>query len=159
MEIKAVRKKKEEPITDEAITARLPEDVVALVLAVSQDEKLASSEPEVQNLLPPTEVINCVLAQAGLRKPSTADEIGRADDWMNDQQSWQDRAMSVENQLQKLEPFTREGAMAGRIPGWAIHPWASGLLHKWSSGLQKAVLDAESYVIQKSPTFMRGKIR
>jgi hypothetical protein len=150
METANQKKKKPEEGTDAAIVAMLPDDIVALIIAVGSDPSLSTESPEVQSLLPSSQVMNAVLANAGLRQPSPASEVALAQEWVEDQVEWQNRAMSAEKQLQSKFPFTREEAKQGNIPGWMAYPWSAGLLYKWSKGLQSAVLDAESYILQNS---------
>jgi hypothetical protein len=135
--------------TDKSVASQLPEEIIAFVLAVGSDRKINTNDPEIRELLPSAEVIRAVLADAGLAPASQTSDLDQAQAWVEEQRSWQDRAVKVQKELQEKFPFTKEAAMKGEIPSWATEPWATRLLYQWSAGLQESVLEAETFLLNK----------
>lgn len=136
-------------LTDNSIVARLPEEIIALVLAVTSDITINRENQEVNELLPHPAVVRAVMADAGLVPASPPQDLDQADAWMQEQLTWQDRAMLVQAQLQEQFPFTKDEAIKGELPEWATEPWATRLLYQWANGLQEAVLEAETFLLNK----------
>lgn len=136
-------------LTDKTIAEKLPEEIIAFIIAVGTDRTIDIKDSEVAELMPPSEVVRAVLANAGLVKPSQSADLDQAEAWMVEQKEWQDRAVKVQAQLQEKFPFTKESAMKGEIPSWATEPWSTRLLYQWANGLQDAVLEAETYLLNK----------
>ena len=136
-------------LTDSTIAQQLPEEIIAFILTVARDKTIDRRDPEIAELMPSEEIVQAVLADAGLASASTSASLDQADAWIKDQRQWQDRAVLVQAQLQEQFPFTKESAMKGDIPKWALEPWSTKLLYQWSQGLQEAVLEAETYILNK----------
>lgn len=135
-------------LTDKIIASRVPEEIAGLVLALGTAATV--DDDEVAYLLPSREVINAILAAEGKAQPSSTASLDQAQAWIDEQAVWQNRAMKVEEELQKQFPFTRERAAKGEIPRWVTEDWAPKLIYKWSDGLRNAVLDAEDYIKNKT---------
>ena len=136
-------------LTDKIIATQPPEEIIALIVAVGSDITINRENREVAELLPHPAVVRAVMADAGLVPASTPQDLDQADAWIKEQTSWQDRAMLVQAQLQEQFPFTKEQALEGNLPAWAVEPWATRLLYQWADGLQEAVLEAETFLLNK----------
>lgn len=136
-------------LTDKIIATQLPEEIIALILAVGSDTSINREDREVAELLPHPAVVRAVMADAGLVPASASQDLDQAEAWIKEQTTWQDRAMLVQAQLQERHPFTKEQALDGKLPVWAVEPWATRLLYQWSNGLQEAVLEAETFLLNE----------
>ena len=136
-------------LTDATIAAQVPEEIIALILAIGTDSNFDADQDEIAILLPAPEVVAAVLAANGHLSESEVQDLDQAQAWLTEQKQWQDRAMKVEAELQRRFPFKREQAMNKQIPDWMVQPWAVKLLYKWSSGLYEAVQSGEAYLISK----------
>jgi hypothetical protein len=136
-------------LTDKIIATQIPEEIIALIVAVGSDKTIDKNNQEVKELLPHPAVVRAVMAEAGLAAASPAQDLDQADAWIREQRDWQTRAMLVQAQLQEQFPFTKEQATKGNLPVWAVEPWATKLLYQWADGLQEAVLQAETFLLNK----------
>lgn len=136
-------------LTDNAIASRLPEEVIALIVAIGTDININRENQEAAEMLPHSTVVRAVMADAGLLPASEPQDLISADAWIKEQITWQDRAMLVQAQLQEQFPFTKEQAVNGEIPEWSTEPWATKLLYQWANGLQEAVLQAETFLLNQ----------
>ena len=136
-------------LTDKIIASQIPEEIVALIIAVGSDITINKENPEIAELLPHPAVSRAVMADAGLLPASESHQLDQADSWIKEQAGWQDRAMKVQSQLQEKFPFSKDAALKGELPEWAIEPWATRLLYQWADGLQEAVLEAETFLLNK----------
>lgn len=141
-------------VDDKSIAGSLPDEIVALIMAVAGKKKDPSiktdiTTEEIANLLPSKEVVNAVLAANGERNASPTNELDQARAWIKNQRELQTKAMMLEKQLQEFAPFGKEQAVKGEIPEWVTESWATRLIHKWSAGLSDAVEDAEAYLFSK----------
>lgn len=131
---------------DAKVVARLPEEIVALVLSIGTDPDYDTTDPEIAAVLPSPEVIAAVLAANGHRAASPVQDIDQALAWMDEQALWQTRATKVEAELQRRFPFQKDQALKGEIPAWMAEPWAVRLIYKWSDDLADAVESAEQFL-------------
>ncbi|MBM4074568.1 MAG: hypothetical protein FJ267_02840 [Planctomycetes bacterium] len=136
-------------LTDQIIASQIPEEIVALIIAINSDPTINKSDPDIREMLPSTEVCMAVVADAGLESASPSQVLDQADAWMREQRTWQDRAMKVQASLQERFPFSKESAVKGELPEWSLEPWATKLLFQWADGLQNSVLEAETYLLNK----------
>lgn len=105
-------------------------------------------------MLPPRFVRDALLSEKGITAPRGDAQQELVRDWFARQQLAQSEAMQIQNVLQKVEPMTQELAMTGKLPLWAIKPWAVTLMFDWSAELPDAVTEAKEYLLerQKAPT-------
>lgn len=141
-------------VDDKSVAASLPDEIVALVMAVAGRKndpsiKTDITTEEIANLLPSKQVVNAVLAANGQREPSNVADLDQAMAWVKNQRELQSKAMLLEKQLQDFAPFGKEQAVNGEIPEWVTESWATRLIHKWSTGLGDAIADAEAYLFGK----------
>lgn len=137
-------------LTDETIAAKLPDDIIALVISVGTDPSLGTTDPELARVLPSPEVSAAVLAANGHREKSSIQDLDQAQAWLDDQALWQTRATKVEAELQRRFPYLKEQALKGEVPEWMTEPWAVRLIYKWADGLADAVERAEEFIKQKT---------
>ena len=141
-------------VDDKSVAASLPDEVVALVMAVAGKKndpsiKTDITTDEIANLLPSKQVVNAILAANEQREPSSTADLDQAMAWVKNQRELQVKAMILEKQLQDFMPFGKEQAMKGEIPEWVTESWATRIIHKWSAGLGDAISDAEAYLFGK----------
>jgi len=136
-------------LTDKIIASQIPEEITALVLAINGDLSINKTDPDIKQLLPSIEVCQAIVADAGLEKASSSQALDQADAWLKEQRTWQDRAMKAQAMLQEKFPFSKQSALKGELPDWALEPWATKLLYQWADGLQNSVLEAETYLLNK----------
>ncbi len=132
--------------TTNSIIKRIPEDVVELIARVLGDSDIRNDDKDVKMLLPSSPVVNVILGYIGVGDPVKQSDLDQSEAWLEEQYKWQDRASSVKDKLQELQPFNEEQALEGKIPLWMNAPWAQKLLFSWSDGLRDAVIEAEEYV-------------
>jgi hypothetical protein len=135
-----------QPLTDQTISARVPEEIIALIIAIGTDPDLSEDDPEIAALLPAPEVVAAVLAANGHLSESPVQDLDQAEAWLREQAGWQDRAMKAEAELQRRFPFGKEQALNRQVPSWMGEPWASKLLYQWAESLKDAVLGAEAFL-------------
>lgn len=141
---------------DAKVVARLPEEIIALVLSIGTDPDYDTNDPEIAAVLPSPEVIAAVLAANGHRPASPVQDIDQALAWMDEQALWQTRATKVEAELQRRFPFQKDQALKGEIPAWMTEPWAVRLIYKWSDDLADAVESAEQFLKKQSDGVSNG---
>ena len=134
-------------ITPDELVARMPEDFTELIGRFIADPDINTEHLDVQELMPSTACVALIANHLGLEKePLGTDELDQAKAWLDEQASWQDRSVAVQQKLAEKAPFGEEQAMKGEIPLWMNAKWAPILLFQWSDGLRDAVLQAEEYV-------------
>ena len=110
----------------------IDQDLVAMLEATKH---LSGRElEEAREALPPTEVCDAILSDV---------DTDEAAFWYNTQRDWQRRARAV---LGKLEPPTREMALADELPSWLVEKWAKFIVLEWSHKLGWAVERAEEWL-------------
>ena len=134
-------------ITPDELVARMPEDFTELIGRFIADPDINTEHLDVQELMPSPACVALIANHLGLEKePLGTDELDHAKAWLDEQASWQDRSVAVQQKLAEKAPFGEEQAMKGEIPLWMNAKWAPILLFQWSDGLRDAVLQAEEYV-------------
>ena len=134
-------------ITPDELVARMPEDFTELIGRFIADPDINTEHLDVQELMPSPACVALIANHLGLEKePLGTDELDQAKAWLDEQASWQDRSVAVQQKLAEKAPFGEEQAMKGEIPLWMNAKWAPILLFQWSDGLREAVLQAEEYV-------------
>ena len=133
--------------TPQELISRIPEDFVDLVGRFIGDSDINTDLEEVKELMPASPVVSLIANQLGINTdPLPTNELDQAKAWIDEQSSWQDRAVAVKQKLSEKFPFTEVEAGKGEIPSWMHAPWAPTLLFQWSEALRDAVLQAEEYV-------------
>lgn len=136
-----------ELLTSAVIVARLPEEIVDLVGRFIGDSDIDTDLEEVKVLMPASPVVSIIAYYLGIStEDPSINELDQAKAWIDEQSSWQDRAVAVKQKLSEKFPFTEVEAGKGEIPSWMHAPWAPTLLFQWSEALRDAVLQAEQYV-------------
>ena len=134
-------------MTPKELVARMPEDFVELIGRFISDPDINTEHLDVQELMPSQPCVALIANHLGLEKePLGTYELDQAKAWLDEQSSWQDRSVAVQQKLAEKAPFGEEQAMKGEIPLWMNAKWAPKLLFQWSYGLRDAVLQAEEYV-------------
>ena len=134
-------------MTPKELVARMPEDFVELIGRFISDPDINTEHLDVQELMPSQPCVALIANHLGLEKePLGTYELDQAKAWLDEQSSWQDRSVAVQQKLAEKAPFGEEQAMKGEIPLWMNAKWAPKLLFQWSDGLRDAVLQAEEYV-------------
>ena len=134
-------------MTPKELVARMPEDFTELICRFIADPDINTEHLDVQELMPSQPCVALIANHLGLEKePLGTDELDQAKAWLDEQSSWQDRSVAVQQKLAEKAPFGEEQAMKGEIPLWMNAKWAPKLLFQWSDGLRDAVLQAEEYV-------------
>ena len=134
-------------MTPKELVARMHEDFVELIGRFISDPDINTEHLDVQELMPSQPCVALIANHLGLEKePLGTDELDQAKAWLDEQSSWQDRSVAVQQKLAEKAPFGEEQAMKGEIPLWMNAKWAPKLLFQWSDGLRDAVLQAEEYV-------------
>ena len=134
-------------MTPKELVARMPEDFTELIGRFIADPDINTEHLDVQELMPSPACVALIANHLGLEKePLGTDELDQAKAWLDEQASWQDRSVAVQQKLAEKAPFGEEQAMKGEIPLWMNAKWAPILLFQWSDGLREAVLQAEEYV-------------
>ena len=136
-----------EVLTSAVIVSRLPEEIVDLVGRFIGDSDIDTDLEEVKVLMPASPVVSVIAYYLGISSEDPSGHVlDQAKAWMDEQSSWQDRAVAVKEKLSEKFPFTETEASKGEIPSWMHAPWAPTLLFQWSEALRDAVLQAEEYV-------------
>ena len=134
-------------MTPKELVARMPEDFVELIGRFIADPDINTEHLDVQELMPSQPCVALIANHLGLEKePLGTDELDQAKAWLDEQTSWQDRSVAVQQKLAEKAPFSEQEALKGEIPLWMNAKWAPILLFQWSDGLRDAVLQAEEYV-------------
>ena len=134
-------------MTPKELVARMPEDFVELIGRFISDADINTEHLDVQELMPAQSCVALIANHLGLDKdPIGTDELDQAKAWLDEQSSWQDRSVAVQQKLAEKAPFGEQEALKGEIPLWMNAKWAPILLFQWSDGLRDAVLQAEEYV-------------
>ena len=134
-------------MTPKELVARMPEDFTELIGRFIADPDINTEHLDVQELMPSQPCVALIANHLGLEKePLGTDELDQAKAWLDEQSSWQDRSVAVQQKLAEKATFGEEQAMKGEIPLWMNAKWAPKLLFQWSDGLRDAVLQAEEYV-------------
>ena len=134
-------------MTPKELVARMPEDFVELIGRFIADPDINTEHRDVQELMPSQPCVALIANHLGLEKePLGTDELDQAKAWLDEQSSWQDRSVAVQQKLAEKAPFGEQEALKGEIPLWMNAKWAPILLFQWSDGLRDAVLQAEEYV-------------
>ena len=134
-------------MTPKELVARMPEDFTELIGRFIADPDINTEHLDVQELMPSPACVALIANHLGLEKePLGTDELDQAKAWLDEQASWQDRSVAVQQKLAEKAPVGDEPAMKGEIPLWMNAKWAPILLFQWSDGLRDAVLQAEEYV-------------
>ena len=110
----------------------IDQDLVAMLIA-SKDMKGRELD-DLMEAMPPEQVRKAIL---------TDTDTDEAAFWYNEQRDWQRRAKQV---IQRLEPPTREMALADELPSWMGETWAKFLFLEWSHRLGWAVEQAEEWL-------------
>jgi hypothetical protein len=129
-----------------ALNGLIPEEIRQLITAVYEDNTIDPKEEGVQDYLPPQYVIDIVLAVAGLGEDQPASKLDQASAWIREQVEWQTRAMKVMGALNEHDPMSVEEAVKGNFPEWFREKFAPKLNYLWSEGLEKSVLEAETWL-------------
>lgn len=139
-------------ITAQIVANQIPQEIRDLVIAVTSDNKLDFDDPELKDFLPPDNIIQAILASAGLDESPTESELDQANAWVKEQQEWITRSLQVSDELNRQEPLTPDLAAAGKFPQWFHTVWANKLNHQWSANLKVAVGRAEEYLAKQDET-------
>lgn len=129
-----------------ALNGLVPEEIRQLITAVYQDNDIDPKEDGVQDYLPPQYVVDIVLAVAGLGEDPPVSKLDQASAWIREQVEWQTRAMKVMGALNEYDPMSVEEAVKGNFPQWFREGFAPKLNYLWSEGLEKSVLQAETWL-------------
>lgn len=129
-----------------ALNGLIPEEIRQLVTAVYQDGDIDPKEEGVQDYLPPQYVNDIILAVAGLGEDPTTSKLDQASAWIQEQIQWQTRAMKTMGALNEHDPMSAEEAVKGNFPTWFREDFAPKLNYMWAEGLQKTVLEAETWL-------------
>ena len=133
--------------TPTSLVARMPEDYVDLIGRFIGDSDIDIDDSEVKELMPASPVVAVIANYLGINTEEVSvNELDQAKAWLDEQASWQDRAIAVQKILAQKAPFGEEQAKNAEIPLWMNAKWAPMLLFQWSDGLRDAVLQAEEYV-------------
>ena len=133
-------------ITAQIVANQIPQEIRELVIATTSDTTLDFDDPELKDFLPPDNIIQSVLASAGLDDSPTEAELDQANAWVKEQQEWITRAIQASEELNKRDPLSSDLAAEGKFPDWFHTPWASKLNHQWSENLKYSVEKAEAYL-------------
>jgi len=129
-----------------ALNGLFPEEIRQLVTAVYQDGDIDENEEGVQEYLPPKYCVDVILAVAGLAQDPTVGSLDQTSAWIREQVEWQTRAMKAMKSLNEYDPMSAEEAVKGNFPTWFRESFAPKLNYLWSGGLEKSVLEAETWL-------------
>lgn len=129
-----------------ALNGLIPEEIRQLIVTVYQDKNIDEKEEGVQDYLPPKYVVDIVPAVAGLGEDQPVSKLDQASAWIREQVEWQTRAMKVMGALNEHDQMSIEEATKGNFPEWFRESFSPKLNYLWSEGLEKSVLEAETWL-------------
>lgn len=135
-------------LTAQIVANQIPQEIRDFVIAVTSDTQVNFEDPELKQFLPPDNIIQSILASAGLDDSPTEAELDQANAWVKEQQTWISRAIQAMVELNIFDPLTPQLATQGKFPKWFHSTWASKLNHQWSENLKESVQQAEQYLTE-----------